>query len=94
MTIEYWILGLLVLLTLRSNNVPVPQQLSDLLNSAQTALEAAQAADVVHDKASADLATAQAVEKTSADSALGAHQVANKAASDFVVAAKAYFGLQ
>ncbi len=71
----------------------LPTTLTDQLNAAETALEAAQATDA------AQAVTAQTlVDATTADTAakgnqLTAHQASTQAANDFVAAVKGYFGI-
>ena len=71
----------------------VPQSILDLLDSAELDLEAAHAADEKHDEDLIALAAAENTEANSRDSAIEAHQTANKSASALVAAVKEYFGL-
>jgi ribosome maturation protein Sdo1 len=74
--------------------VAIPTDLQTALENAEAALEAAQGQDSTVKSAQSQADQALASLATAQTTALDAHRVANQAATDFLTAAKVYFGQQ
>lgn len=79
-------------LTLGRNAVGIPTQIQKALEDAEAALEAASVQDETVKGAQSQADEAQANLSKSQSDALDAHRNANQLASDFLTAARAYFG--